>query len=250
MNIRLLEIQTREPILIKDIQIRYATVGIVRSGIKTVIHAADNEKWPAGTLFCFDRLSRWQLGQQSGLDHCYRAELLLLDTEVLDAFIQYTPLIANHTRSHCFHTRADKEIEVLWRRLQEEGISHTIRRHRIFELLLHLQTLGWQFSIAHHLSTTSQVEQLIGSKLDYPWTLTETAKALSMSSSTLQRRLRKEGIHFAEILRHLRMDNALYLLMSSKHPVGTIAQACGYLSAGKFTAAFKQHFGFKPSKVK
>ncbi|MBP6392862.1 MAG: helix-turn-helix transcriptional regulator [Neisseria sp.] len=63
-------------------------------------------------------------------------------------------------------------------------------------------------------------------------------------------RLRTEQTSFARLLRQLRMEAALFLLMSSQTLIGDVAAACGYQSGGHFAAAFKQQFGFLPSDVR
>ena len=71
-----------------------------------------------------------------------------------------------------------------------------------------------------------------------------------LGAGRLMWRLRTEQTSFARLLRQLRMEAALFLLMSSQTLIGDVAAACGYQSGGHFAAAFKQQFGFLPSDVR
>lgn len=70
-----------------------------------------------------------------------------------------------------------------------------------------------------------------------------------MSESTLSRRLNAEQTKFSWVLKSLRMNYGLYLLFFERYSIAQIAQMCGYQSASRFSAVFKQTFGVVPSHL-
>ena len=71
-----------------------------------------------------------------------------------------------------------------------------------------------------------------------------------MSESTLQRKISSFGVTVHALINEVRLDFALSLLQSTDLPVGEISRRCGYESHSRFTAAFRQHFGYAPSYLK
>ncbi|MFK8018624.1 MAG: helix-turn-helix transcriptional regulator [Pseudomonadales bacterium] len=70
---------------------------------------------------------------------------------------------------------------------------------------------------------------------------------LSMSKSTMRRRLAKEGISLQEIKDEARLEHALYLLDNTKLTIGQIALQCGYQSQSRFSELFRSRVGIVPS---
>ena len=66
----------------------------------------------------------------------------------------------------------------------------------------------------------------------------------------LQRRLAQEGETVSQCLRDVRLETALVLLQSSTLQVSEIAARCGYESHSRFSAAFRERFGFPPSQLR
>ena len=84
----------------------------------------------------------------------------------------------------------------------------------------------------------------------YGWTVERIAAAFATSASTLQRRLAQEGETVSQCLRDVRLETALVLLQSSTLQVSEIAARCGYESHSRFSAAFRERFGFPPSQLR
>jgi AraC-like DNA-binding protein len=80
--------------------------------------------------------------------------------------------------------------------------------------------------------------------------LPEVARQLGMSSRTLSRKLRDEGLSYAEILDKLRSDLAKRYLGDHELPVTEIAWLLGYQEVSSFTHAFKRWTGTTPKKVR
>ena len=77
--------------------------------------------------------------------------------------------------------------------------------------------------------------------------LVEAAQLAGMSVRTLQRRLKKEGYLFRELVDELRFKKAGALLADSSLPVAEIAWHLGYPDAANFTHAFRRWTGESPS---
>jgi hypothetical protein len=70
------------------------------------------------------------------------------------------------------------------------------------------------------------------------------------SASTLQRRLGEEGESVSASVREVRLQVAMSLLQGTGLQVSEIALRCGYDSHSRFTAAFRQRFGYPPSHLR
>jgi len=78
----------------------------------------------------------------------------------------------------------------------------------------------------------------------------EIARQLGMSSRTLERRLRSEGLTFDGILSELKCDLAKRYLREKDLPISNIAWLLGYQEAGGFTRAFKRWTGRTPREAR
>lgn len=87
-------------------------------------------------------------------------------------------------------------------------------------------------------------------RLDADWTAARVAGALAQSEATLRRRLAVEGTSLTELLGDTRMAMALTLLQTTTQPVAHIAAEVGYESPSRFSARFRQRFGFSPTSVR
>jgi AraC-like DNA-binding protein len=75
----------------------------------------------------------------------------------------------------------------------------------------------------------------------------KVAHAIAMSRQTLYRRLKEEGITFAEIHDDLRQRMALEYLQGQKVTVNETAYLLGFSEASSFVRAFKRWTGFSPT---
>ncbi|MEA3642045.1 MAG: AraC family transcriptional regulator ligand-binding domain-containing protein [Lamprobacter sp.] len=71
----------------------------------------------------------------------------------------------------------------------------------------------------------------------------EVAELFALHPRTLNRRLREEGVTFAELLAGARYDLARQLLRDTQLSVGDIAYALGYAGSGPFSHAFRHWSG-------
>jgi AraC-like DNA-binding protein len=72
------------------------------------------------------------------------------------------------------------------------------------------------------------------------------ARSLNQSASTLQRRLRKEGTTYQDLLDSTRRDMALEYLLKGRHSLADIAFLLGFTDQGNFTRAFRRWTGKTP----
>ncbi len=81
-------------------------------------------------------------------------------------------------------------------------------------------------------------------------TVQAIARALGMSSRTLQRRIAEAGSTFAGIVDEVRKARAEELLMDERLPIGEIAYILGYSEQAAFSRASQRWFGAAPSKLR
>jgi AraC-like DNA-binding protein len=79
-------------------------------------------------------------------------------------------------------------------------------------------------------------------------TIEELAHILHITSRTLDRRLRKEGQQFQEMLKRVRMERAFDLLGRQRLSVTQVALQLGYRDVANFTRAFKRDSGMSPTE--
>lgn len=73
------------------------------------------------------------------------------------------------------------------------------------------------------------------------------AANFNMSSRSLQRKLKNEGITYLEIVEEVRKNLALHYLKSENHQIKDIAYTLGYTESSAFLKAFKRWTGKTPS---
>lgn len=129
------------------------------------------------------------------------------------------------------------------------ALPTSVQMHYLAALLLSLPqqaSVNWLYS--HKPANVSQaVLGLLGQHPSAPWQQEDIADKLHMSSASLRRKLAQEDTSFRQLLAEVRLCQGLTLLQNSTDSVLQIALACGYLSAEKFSARFKQAFGLTPA---
>jgi AraC-like DNA-binding protein len=78
----------------------------------------------------------------------------------------------------------------------------------------------------------------------------EIAQKLGMSRRTLARRLKAEGLTFAEILRQLRIDVSTRYLSEANLSISQIAWLVGFRSVGAFSHSCKRWSGTSPKMLR
>ena len=134
--------------------------------------------------------------------------------------------------------------------LQNVQNSSTLNAHRVLELLLILAEGGVVFSRPSDLDWSERVRRMVAQRLHAAWTVDDLAASFHLSASTLRRRLDAEGCTLGDCVREVRLESALLLLQSTTLSVSEIAYRCGYASHSRFSAAFRERFGFTPSYLR
>jgi AraC-like DNA-binding protein len=76
----------------------------------------------------------------------------------------------------------------------------------------------------------------------------DIARTMHQSTSTLQRRLRREGTSFQRLLSEVRRDRALEYLRTGEHSLADITFLLGFADQSNFTRAFRRWTGKTPSE--
>ena len=120
-------------------------------------------------------------------------------------------------------------------------VSDTLgERHRMAEILAN-----------HNHVSAKELRRLVVQMLPggHP-SLGRAARALGMSTRTLQRRLAEAGLCYSVLLDQARFERARCLLENPGERLCDIAAALGYADAGSFTRAFERWAGMSPSKYR
>ncbi|MFG0453752.1 helix-turn-helix transcriptional regulator [Shewanella mangrovisoli] len=145
-----------------------------------------------------------------------------------------------------------RSVDFAWNALLHSltlALPTSVQMHYLAALLLSLPqqaSVNWLYS--HKPANVSQaVLGILGQHPSAQWQQEEIADKLHMSSASLRRKLAQEDTSFRQLLAEVRLCQGLTLLQNSTDSVLQIALACGYLSAEKFSARFKQAFGLTPA---
>lgn len=95
-----------------------------------------------------------------------------------------------------------------------------------------------------------RVYEAIQTNPTYRWKISDIAKALHISESTLRNNLAKEGITFREILNDTKLEYAHELIKNSNVSIKEIVKLFGYTCASQFSAKFKRKYGFPPKELR
>lgn len=231
-------------------QLRFHTIGILHSGQKVVFENEQRHDWFPKTLFCFNQHSFLGFSHLPFKGKPYFVQLLLVSQADIERFNQIYP--TKHYRTqNLFHTLASPELLEIWQRIHDDIVKNnqTLHQHRLFELLLMLQAMGWQFINPQNLSIIEKVEKIIASDISHDWQKSTVAQYLNMSTSKLSRLLQNQATSFSQILKNARLAHAMYLLLSGEYAVNEVALMCGYQSHSKFSSTFKKAVGMLPSQI-
>lgn len=144
--------------------------------------------------------------------------------------------------------KLDAELLDSFERLSRPG-SSLLQQLRAFELLLLLDERGLRFAASRKADWADKVRMLIGHQPENLWTLDKLAAQFCVSVSTLRRRLQQQHLTLGQILREVRLELGLHLLLTTDLGIGQIASRCGYQSHSRFSLAFRRQFGCKPSDI-
>jgi len=240
---------------IHTINIREHSLCWIQTGDKSLVKGEQRIDCQAGDLLIFNRDSQWDVINRPPTAHYYQALNLQFDRELIQSFHQLyghqlkqpllnetivikqplTALLTAMERSH---------------QLLNSQHSDLLKNHQLIEVLLLLAEQGFILPLGREKSWADRVRLLISQEPAIEWSIERLAQQLHTSPSTLRRRIAEHQQTLGELIRETRLEIALVLLQSMHKSIGDISAYCGYESHSRFSAAFKQRFGFLPSDLR
>jgi len=100
-------------------------------------------------------------------------------------------------------------------------------------------------------SKVARAWQMMRDNLEQPFSISQLAKSVGMSESSLKRTFRSMygASIFSSFQRH-RMSEARKLLEESKYNVAEVAYRVGYANPSHFSRAFSRYFGVPPKECR
>lgn len=118
--------------------------------------------------------------------------------------------------------------------------------HQMMEQAMEIscpQCPGQEDTLAH------QIHRYLMANLDKHITIEELSRLFLVNATTLKEEFKAAyGLSIAAHMHQHRMERSGKLLLEGKMSVAEIAEAVGYESSSKFSAAFKAYYGVVPSK--
>ncbi len=240
---------------VRTLSVHDDLVGWVMSGNKRLVGPGTDRAIATGHLFVIARGTQWDVINDPGRNGKYEARVLAFAPAAIEHFHRHFGEFAaqspvrDATSLHC-DPATTSTFNHLADALVQDGFSPTVRNHRAQELLLLLAERGAVFAPPGELNWTERTRRLMAQRPQVAWSVAQVATAFHVSVSTLQRRLSLENTTLSLCLREVRLESALGLLQGSSLQVSEIAARCGYASHSRFSAAFRQRFGFSPSHLR
>jgi len=249
-------ISTRFHHHIRTVIIRENMLCWVQAGFKTLLPSlGEQHTYSSGQLLLLTRGSQWDVINKPAHNGFYQALVLQIATDTINAFHQrYAHVFpVSAIEQHAMITPTETLRQALQHShglLNDAAHSNVFQEHQIQAVLLLLAEQGVVFPVSKALSWSDKVRQLISSCPEAVWSIEHIAEQFHTSPSTLRRRIADTGTTLGDLIRDIRLETGLMLLQTSELPIGDIAAHCGYESHSRFSAAFKQRFGFSPSHLR
>jgi len=250
-----LTINTRISHTVRTLTVRDDLVGWVISGRKRLSTPHGDKQFCANEVFLIPRSTQWDVINEADPGGSYQARIISFSPQLLEQFFErFGQFAAPPVLRSCAMTKADEAFMATFSHtlaaLEDPLISNAVRDHRAQEVLLLLAERGLVFTPMSSLSWTDRVYRLVGQRPEFDWTMASVSRAFLLTASTLRRRLLEEGTSVSQCVREARLETSMALLQSSNLQVSEIAARCGYDSHSRFSAAFRQRFGYAPSHLR
>jgi AraC-like DNA-binding protein len=227
----------------------------VRRGEKRLFDGVNHIKVAAGSVTLLPRNTAWSLVNDPLMEGVYAADALEFGDSALSLFYE------KHARDFSSSTvkpgvmfavdlQLSEALADCFESQRSSNCSNRLKVHKVIEILILLAERGYVFVPRTTLNLKEQVVRLVANTPHGDWSINKIAKTLHISESTLQRKISSFGITVHALINEVRLDFALSLLQSTDLPIGEISRRCGYESHSRFTAAFRQHFGYAPSYLR
>lgn len=238
---------------LRQVQMRQVNLVCITHGHKDLWHQDAWQRHQPGELLLFAAQTQWRLHNHPGTSGSYKAQVLAVPDAWVQKFNQQQPDHAAQRVNHLATMPLNGWLLQAWQRVSDPALaeaSEALTQHRVMELLLVLAESGLSFDFDEGAQLQNRIHALIHHNPGQNWNVSNLAERFHMSSSTLLRRLQEEGTSASQCVRDARLERALNLLQTTRQPIGHIAEACGYLSHSRFSAAFEQQFGILPIKLR
>ncbi|WP_373741284.1 helix-turn-helix transcriptional regulator [Neisseria sp.] len=229
------------------------TVILVLSGRKILRWAGNELIIPAGRAVA---LAGWQtfdvLNEPDEQEGVYRAQWLSFEQPLIDRFAEMYEggeLVAD-ARLLPEKAKFAVSFSLAAQMLGDDGIPDAVADTGLQQVLAWLHVSGCRFHAYEPMGLVRRLRKAVEEDAAFEWTAETMAGRLNMSGTTLRRRLAAQGTSFRALLIDVRMMRALTLLQVTSWTVAQIAAAVGYDNASRFTARFKERFGFVPTAVR
>ncbi|MEJ6007041.1 helix-turn-helix transcriptional regulator [Paucibacter sp. AS339] len=241
-------------------QVRTATVrddlvGWVQAGRKRLVTPGGEVQFMTGQVFLIPRQTQWDMINEPPVGGRYEARVIAFAPGMIERFYQrFGQFAAQPSLQGSASSEADEDFCTSFSHaltaLKSPDASDAMREHRALEVLLLLAERGLVFAASRELTWADRVRRLVSQRPQAPWTLQQVADAFHLSASSLQRRLAEESASVSQCIREVRLETAMALLQDSGLQVSEVASRCGYDSHSRFSAAFRERFGFAPSHLR
>jgi AraC-like DNA-binding protein len=133
--------------------------------------------------------------------------------------------------------------------LNNSEIPPFIVGHRLFEILLWAEGLGFHLHDRPNRNIKNAVIRIIEKDLGRSWKISEIANKLGMSEITLRRRLKAEETSFSQIIHNLRLHHGFVFLKTTTMTITEISYICGFCNPSRFSKAIKDRFNLSPREI-
>ncbi len=243
---------------IRTVTLRDDMLGYILSGSKQLLRPDEDMQFRTGEFFLIARNTQWDMVNEThpqGQHGQYLAHAFLLSPDTIELFhTRFPQFDVLHGVQSCGRVASDAAFKTVFDRVfssvRNAEVSHELNQHRLLELLLMLAERGIVFARPSALSWSDRVRRVVAQRPHALWTIDELASHFHTSASTLRRRLDSEGATFRDCIREIRLETGLLLLETTMLPISDIAYRSGYASHSRFSAAFRERFGFAPSHLR
>ena len=246
-------IQVR-PLLVRNINVDDPTIILIRHGTKRIRWSGNELYLQAGEVVIIGSGESFDVINTPGENGRYEADWLSFNPDLVSRYVcrnqhclpvsdaRKLKITSDSFRRAFYHTTE------IFRDLS--AIPQSVAIGRMQEMLSWLDEYGICFGNFQRSGVERKVRKLVSSDASHSWSTKSVANQMGMSEATLRRKLRAENTSFSRLLVDVRMCRALTLLQVTDLSVTQIAFEVGYESPSKFSARFRNRFGFCPGQVR
>lgn len=152
--------------------------------------------------------------------------------------------------------KAKKRIEELFFGMLDEGLHKRERYEEIMHCYLDaiINIALRNYKEEHYGKVDVFMEEIISSvekNCDQPLLLEDLAKKYNYNPRYLSNRLKEYcGLSFKQLLIKKRLDNVIYLMLTTEDSIDTIIRKAGFTNKTYFYSIFEKNYGIKPKFVR